>query len=294
LSETHQQLLQKMLLFKKINDLHNWLETQLKKGNTVGFAPTMGALHPGHISLINASRQQHPVTVCSIFVNPTQFNDPADFKKYPITLDTDIYMLEEAGCDVLFLPSVDEMYPDGISGNTHYELGYLETIFEGKYRPGHFQGVCQVVHRLLDIVKPDSLYLGQKDYQQCQVIKKLVTLVGFAEKINVTICPTLREQDGLAMSSRNLRLSPDERALAPEIYRTLLSLKNNIHPGSVDQLLSKAKTHLEESGFKPDYLSIAAAENLAPVNEWDGHKKIVVLVAAFLHEIRLIDNLPLN
>ena len=149
-----------------------------EKGKTIGFVPTMGALHAGHISLIKASKNENPITVCSIFVNPTQFNDPKDFEKYPVTIEKDIDMLKEAGCDVLFLPSVEEMYPEGIVTENHYDLGYLETILEGKFRPGHFQGVCMVMQRLLKIVSRIDLYLGQKDYQQCMVIKRLIELMG--------------------------------------------------------------------------------------------------------------------
>ena len=196
-----------MILFKKANDLRKWLDAQHKNGKRIGFVPTMGALHPGHISLIKKSKTENPVTVCSIFINPSQFNDPADFKKYPVTIETDIDMLEEADCDALFLPGSEEIYPDGYSNSKLYDIGYLETVLEGKYRPGHFQGVCMVVDRLLDIVQPDQLFLGQKDYQQCMVIKRLLILKGQTDKIGLSICPTLREADGLAMSSRNLRLS---------------------------------------------------------------------------------------
>ncbi|MFZ1534928.1 MAG: pantoate--beta-alanine ligase, partial [Chitinophagaceae bacterium] len=200
-----------MILFKKATDLRKWVDAQSKKGNSIAFVPTMGALHAGHISLIDAASKENQVTISSIFVNPTQFNDLKDFEKYPITIEKDIEMLEAAGCNVLFLPSVKEIYPEGIKPEMQYELGYIETILEGKFRPGHFQGVCMVVHRLLDIVQPDNLYLGQKDYQQCMVISKLVELINQQDTIKVNICPTLREKDGLAMSSRNMRLNEDER-----------------------------------------------------------------------------------
>ncbi len=280
-----------MILYKKSNDLHNWLESQRKKGNKIGFAPTMGALHEGHISLIRSSGKDNEVTVSSIFVNPTQFNDPKDFEKYPVTIEKDIQLLEEAGCDVLFLPSVDEMYPHGLHPKEHYDLGYLETILEGKFRPGHFQGVCMVVHRLLDIVKPDNLYLGQKDYQQCMVIKKLIELKGMQNRIKLNIAPTLREKDGLAMSSRNMRLSETERRTAPTIFQCLAMIKEKIKAGPLDTLIEEAHSMLVKAGFKPDYVEIADASDLSTIRNWNGRQKPVALIAAFLNEVRLIDNM---
>ncbi len=282
-----------MILFKKTADLKNYLSAQKQKGATIGFVPTMGALHDGHLSLIERSRNDNSKTVCSVFVNPAQFNDPNDYKKYPATIEKDIYLLESEGCDTLFLPSVEEVYPGGADKKTKYDLGYLETILEGKYRPGHFQGVCMVMHRLLDIVKPGNLYLGQKDYQQCMVIKKLIEITGINE-IDVRICPTLRESDGLAMSSRNMRLSAEERAKAPEIYRSLNSIKDNLQKEDLSQLKRDALVILQEQGFKADYIEIADADTLQLLNNWDGKEKLVALAAAFLNEIRLIDNLLLN
>lgn len=251
----------------------------------------MGALHQGHISLLEASRQANDVTVSSIFVNPTQFNDPADFANYPITLEQDIDMLEAAGCDLLFLPAVDEIYPDGLETSYHYDLGYLETVLEGKYRPGHYQGVCRVVHRLLDIVKPGRLYLGQKDYQQCMVIQRLLELAGLSEAVHIIICPTLREPGGLAMSSRNRRLNAAEREKAAHISRALTQLKERLRPGPTAPLLENATALLEKEGLQPDYVAIADARDLSPVYNWDGKQKTVALVAAFLGEVRLIDNM---
>ena len=283
-----------MTLFKKAADLRKWHDTQKKKENTVGFVPTMGALHTGHISLIETSKRANPVIISSIFVNPTQFNDPKDFEKYPVTLEKDIAMLEAANCDILFLPSVKEMYPDGLKQTDHYKLGNLETVLDGKFRPGHFQGVCMVVQRLLEIVKPDNLYLGQKDYQQCMVIKKLIELMGLGNKIKVNICPTLREADGLAMSSRNMRLNNDERKTAATIFRSLSWIKDNIEQGNLTALKSQAVKMLEEAGFRVDYVEIANATNLSLVNNWDGKQKLVTLVAAFINEVRLIDNMLLR
>lgn len=288
-----------MVLFKKVAGLQQYLTSLKQKGLKTGFAPTMGALHQGHLSLIESSRKVNAITVSSIFVNPAQFNDPKDFEKYPVTIEKDILMLETAGCDVLFLPSVEEIYPAGSPGKELYNLGYLETILEGKYRPGHFQGVCKVMDRLLDIVRPDNLYLGQKDYQQCMVITKLTELMGKKDSIITNICPTLRESDGLAMSSRNMRLNKEEREIAPGIYQTLTFIKKNLTKGSLRELKAKAFAKLVAQGFKPDYIEIADAATLQIINDpiaigWDGKQKLVALAATFLHEVRLIDNLLLN
>ena len=285
-----------MILFKKITDLHNWLDDQQKKGRRLGFVPTMGALHNGHISLIDTSKKENDITVCSIFINPAQFNDPTDFNKYPVTIENDIRMLEAAGNDVLFLPPVKEIYPVDMANdiNRNYELGSIETILEGKFRPGHFQGVCRVVQRLLEIVQPDNLYLGQKDYQQCMVITRLVELLNPDRKINMHICPTVREADGLAMSSRNMRLIKAERERAVEIYQSLMMIKENLNQQSLPTIRKLAQTQLEKKGFKIDYVEIADAENLFPVNRWNGKSKLVALVAVFLNEVRLIDNMLLN
>lgn len=280
-----------MIIFKKAGDLQFFLKD---KANLTGFVPTMGALHSGHISLINTSKQVNSHTVCSIFVNPVQFNDPKDYEKYPVTIEKDIRMLEQAGCDVLFLPSVHEIYPQGTEQSLKYDLGYLETVLEGKYRPGHFQGVCMVMDRLLHIVTCRNLYIGQKDYQQCMVIKKLVELKNLQQSITVNICPTLREKDGLAMSSRNMRLNEDEREKAVAIYHALCYLKKNCAAGNLDQIKWHAEEMLKQNGFNPDYIEIADAENLSAVNEWNGKTKTVALIAAFLNDVRLIDNMVLN
>jgi len=282
-----------MILFKKATELSNHLDEQRKKGIKTGFVPTMGALHEGHISLLKQARKVSELIICSIFVNPTQFNDPADYKKYPVTIEKDIYMLESAGCDILFLPDVPEMYPHGTDENIHYDLGFIETILEGKYRPGHFQGVSRVVHRLLEIVNPEDIFIGQKDYQQCMVIKKLLELTGMDKTTRIHISPTLREKDGLAMSSRNTRLDDAARQLAPAIYQSLLQLKKNLRPGNTHNLTGNATTFLTQKGFKVDYIAIADAGNLSPVDQWDGKQKLVALTAAFLGDVRLIDNILL-
>ena len=281
-----------MILFKKSADINAYLLQQQAQGLTVGFIPTMGALHPGHISLLKNAKTGSSIAVCSIFVNPTQFNDSKDFDKYPSTIEKDIDALEKAGCDVLFMPGVAEIYPGGTQQVEKYDLGYLETVLEGKFRPGHFQGVCMVMDRLLTIIPADELYLGQKDYQQCMVIKKLVALKQFRSHIN--ICPTLRENDGLAMSSRNMRLPEQDRKQAVKIFETLSFLKSNIRPGDLAALKQTAIQNLADAGFKVDYVEIADANDLAILNSWDGHTSTVAVVAAFLGDVRLIDNMILK
>jgi len=283
-----------MILFKKSADLVSYTGAARKNGVKTGFVPTMGALHDGHISLISEARRQNELVVASIFVNPTQFNDPADFEKYPVTIEKDISLLEEAGCDILFLPSVAEIYPSGKDQQPHYELGRLETMMEGKYRPGHFQGVCMVVDRLLQIVRPDNLYLGQKDYQQCMVIKKLLELTAMDRKITINVSPTLREPDGLAMSSRNARLNAEEREQASGIFQALSTIKDQLKSGDLSKLTKRATESLITKGFNPDYVEIADADSLEPVRHWDGKQALVVLAAAFLNKVRLIDNILLN
>lgn len=283
-----------MIIFKKPAALQQYLQAQ-KTRHQIGFVPTMGALHEGHLSLLFAAKKENDVVVASIFVNPTQFNDPEDFKKYPVTLDKDIAMLERSGCDVLFIPTASDMYPKGTNDLHHYDLGFLETVLEGEYRPGHFQGVCQVVHRLLEIVSPRNLYLGQKDYQQCLVIKKLIEVTGLNKEIRMNICTTLREPDGLAMSSRNARLLPADRASATTISAGLRYIKENIKAGETKIYTDKMKEMLLQNNFqKIDYVEIADADTLHLVQHWDGKQKIVALAAAFLNDVRLIDNMVIN
>ncbi len=283
-----------MRIFKKTAVLKDWLNSLNKISFSIGFVPTMGALHQGHISLIQESKHHNSITVCSIFVNPAQFNDPKDFEKYPITIERDIEMLEMADCDVLFLPSVSEIYPEGFSEAKQYDLGFLETVLEGKYRPGHFQGVCRVVERLLEIVVPNNLYLGQKDYQQCMVIAHLVKLMDQQSNIQINICPTLREASGLAMSSRNMRLSEKEKNIALTIFQSLELIKNKLAQGDINELKREAIIMLEQKGFRIDYVEIADANTLTPITEWDGKQKLVALIAVYLNEVRLIDNMILN
>ncbi len=278
-----------MIIYKQINDLKAHLYRQKKHLRTVGFVPTMGALHNGHISLISASKNKSALTVCSIFINPSQFNNQKDFTKYPVTIEKDIQLLEAAGCDILFLPSVTEIYPINYRAE-HYDLGYLENILEGAFRPGHFQGVCQVVERLLQITEPDDLYLGEKDYQQCMVISQLIKIRKIA--VTIHIIPTLRELDGLAMSSRNMRLSEQERISSNNIYTVLKKVAAQIDEKDALTLQREAIDALEAVGFKVDYFEIADANTLMPLQKKDGKK--VIVVAAWINDVRLIDNLVIG
>jgi len=280
-----------MVIFKNAGQVVDFLSGLKKKDKGLGFVPTMGALHNGHISLIQTSKEQNDVTVCSIFINPAQFNNPEDFKRYPVTLEKDIELLIQSGCDLLFLPSAEQIYPPGYQKKI-YPLGNIETILEGLYRPGHFQGVCEVMDRLLEIIQPHRLYLGQKDYQQCMVVRRLIELSGKQNQIELVVEPTIREEDGLAMSSRNLRLSEEERAKAPVINKTLSYIKDNLGQLPLKTLRNSAKTRLESEGFIVDYVEIADAYTLETFRGQS--KKLVALVAASINNVRLIDNMILN
>jgi len=280
-----------MIIYKEISSLQNHLEKAKNNNKKIGFVPTMGALHNGHLSLIKHSKTADDIAVCSVFVNPVQFNDKKDFEKYPVTIENDIYLLEKEKVDILFFPSVEEIYPEGLERNFSYDLGYLETILEGFYRPGHFQGVCRVMHRLLNIVQPNDLFMGQKDYQQCMVIKKLIETFGISTILHIV--PTQREESGLAMSSRNLRLSAPAKKQAAAIYKALCFIKENLSAMTVKQLKEEASAIVIRAGFdKIDYMEVCDANTLTPVT--DNHQnKMVALTAAFIEGVRLIDNLLL-
>ena len=283
-----------MILYKRSIDIHDYLDKLKREKNSIGFVPTMGALHDGHIALVQESLRTCDITVVSIFVNPTQFDNKEDFSKYPNTIEHDIYLLEKSGCDVLFQPTHDEVYPGLETQAKTYDLGYLDEILEGKFRKGHFQGVCQVVEWLLKIVQPTHLFLGQKDYQQVLVIKKLLDISG--SDITLVRCPTYREPDGLAMSSRNLRLNKDQRVLSAEIYKCLCYMKTHLMRGDLSELQAESVQYLKAKDFTVDYVEIAEANDLknVPDGEWDGIQPLVALIAASIGDIRLIDNLLLT
>jgi pantoate--beta-alanine ligase len=281
-----------MLIFKNIEQLQAHLRPLTFEGKKVGFVPTMGALHQGHISLLKASQKENQITVCSIFVNPTQFNNPSDLEKYPRTIEKDIEILHDNCCDILFLPEVEEMYPQGQTLSTKYDLGYAETILEGASRPGHFQGVAQVVDKLLSIVEPHNLYMGQKDYQQVAIVHRLLELKG--SNIMLVTIPTMREQDGLAMSSRNKRLTEPQRNVAGVIYQCLISIQSKLGLQAFSVIKKECEELLAKKGFKVDYISLANAKTLEPLEDYDASKPMVAMIAAFIGDVRLIDNLLLE
>ena len=282
-----------MVIFKKIEDIKNYISLKNTTGINTGFVPTLGALHEGHLSLIAKARTDGMLVVCSIFLNPTQFNDKKDLEKYPVSTDDDIALLVKAGCDVLFLPSVEEIYPDGADKMQTYDFGYLDTILEGANRPGHFKGVGQVVSRLLEIVEPHSLYMGQKDYQQCMVVSKLLELTG-RNNINLIICPTTREADGLAMSSRNRRLTEPQRVTAGVIYQCLVSIESKQNTMELGIVKKECEELLKAKGFAPEYIALANANDLTLLDNYQKDTPMVALIAAKIGEIRLIDNIILN
>jgi pantoate--beta-alanine ligase len=278
-----------MYIFNTISETQIFLKNQQNVGKTIGFVPTMGALHSGHISLIERAKQENDLAVCSIFVNPTQFNNPEDLKKYPRTLERDCEMLAPAGCDVVFAPSAEEMYP--ILPQLRMDFGSLETVMEGKFRPGHFNGVGIVVSKLFNIVKPQKAYFGLKDLQQVAVIRRIVQDLSF--DLELIPCSTLRETDGLAMSSRNTRLSPEARALAPHIYKVLNLGKEKLQAGaSVAEMqvtVSQYFTNIPE--FSLEYFEAADFDTLQPIEVKIAEGKTALCVAAFLGGVRLIDNI---
>lgn len=275
-----------MKIFTTKHEVEQYLQQLQAAGQSIGFVPTMGALHQGHLSLIAQAKQQAGVVVCSIFVNPTQFTDPNDLEKYPRPIEADIEKLEQAKCDVLFNPPVSEMYAGNESW--HLNIGELEHLLEGRFRPGHYQGVMQVVHKLFSIVKPNLAFFGQKDFQQVMVIGKMVSLLNMPVKL--VMCPIEREADGLAMSSRNIHLTADDRHHALVLSKALQQAKAEFNS---NQSLNAVKEHAEnlissEPGTQLEYFEIADGENLhtATLNS----SSIVALVAARVGSTRLIDN----
>jgi pantoate--beta-alanine ligase len=281
-----------MIIVKSKKELGILIEKHHALGKVVGFVPTMGALHEGHISLIEISRQNSDITVSSVFVNPTQFNDKADLDRYPRMPEKDALMLEKACCDILFLPEVSEVYPE--RDTRVFDFGHLDKILEGAHRPGHFNGVAQVVSRLFDIVKPDKAFFGSKDYQQVLIIKELTKKLNL--KTEIIACPTLRESDGLAMSSRNMLLSPTERkaaSLIPSLMQAAKALKEKGKP--VDHIKEFVRVKLAEDPiYKLDYYEVCEPSTLLPLNSLTTNVKSISLIACFVGKIRLIDNLALD
>lgn len=257
-----------------------------KEKKTIGFVPTMGALHAGHLSLIDEASQLTDCVICSIFVNPTQFNDPNDLANYPRPVKADIELLENTDCEVLFLPEVEEIYPE--VQEWHINLGEIENILEGKFRPGHYQGVTQVVYQLFSILTPDMAFFGQKDYQQCLVIQKMIEGLHLAVKLNVR--PIIRENDGLAMSSRNVHLNEIERNHALVLSKTINELKENFDPQNIEAIKSTlAQRVSREPMVQLDYLEIVNADSLQAIKNPET-EPMVALIAAKVGKTRLIDN----
>lgn len=282
-----------MEVFTSVKSLRQFLDQQILQQKTIGLVPTMGALHKGHISLIEAAKKSNDIVVCSVFVNPTQFNNPEDLAKYPRTFEADRAMLEEAGCSAVFAPSIEEMYPE--QPVVKMNFGALETVMEGASRPGHFNGVGIVVSKLFNIVRPHSAYFGQKDLQQVSVVRQLVSDLAFG--LELIICPTIREADGLAMSSRNTRLNAAERAIAPQIYRILAASGEDLRARKqVSEVVGWAKSEFEKiKEFTLDYFEVIDIKTLLPVEKIGPAGGPVgsnaICVATFLGPVRLIDNI---
>lgn len=265
------------------------LSAFLSDKSKVGFVPTMGALHNGHVSLIKLSVNQCQVTVCSIFVNPAQFNDKNDLLNYPRTTEKDLTLLEEAGCDVVFIPEVEEIYPPNLSMQ-NYDFGAIEKVMEGEHRPGHFNGMANVVQRLFDIVKPNVAFFGEKDFQQLCVVKQLVKLLDLP--IRIVPGAIVREDDGLAMSSRNMLLTSLERTQASGIYNTLLQIKNRSNTSNPQELLEFAVENFKKYPLiKPEYIQFAYADNLENLTLLDKSRSVMLFIAVKLGKVRLIDNM---
>lgn len=261
---------------------------ELGKNNTIGFSPTMGALHNGHLSLIKSSEDKCDISVCSIFVNPTQFDRSEDLKKYPRTLENDLSILEKAGCDIVFTPSVNEIYPETKEARP-IDLNGLDSRMEGANRPGHFDGVVQVVKRLLDIVNPDFLFMGQKDFQQFTIINYMLRYYDLATKL--IVCPIVREEDGLAMSSRNMRLDGGIRLRASNIYKTLLEAKDWLKFIPVEYVKEKAMNALSINDFRPEYFEVVSGSTLLPIKDYRKEEYVVACTAVWAGDVRLIDNM---
>lgn len=280
-----------MNIYYTISETQGFVNECRQKKIKIGFVPTMGALHLGHLSLIERAKAENDIVIASIFVNPIQFNNIEDLKKYPRTLEKDASLLQSIGCDAIFAPSEAEMYPE--PDTSVYDFGMLDKVMEGKFRPGHFNGVAVVVKRLFDIVKPDNAYFGEKDYQQLQIIKAMVVQKNLA--VNIIPCPIVREADGLAMSSRNIRLSPEERAAAPFIHKTLSEAKEKAKELSPVELTTWVLNQIQtQEMMKTEYFEIVDTSTLLAISEWNDSEHAIGCIALFLGNVRLIDNILLK
>ena len=280
-----------MKVLKSKKTLIDYVERQREMGKKIGFAPTMGALHEGHLSLYKAAKKENDEVISSIFVNPTQFNNPDDFQKYPKTLEKDLELLEKAGVDAVYVPNVEEMYPDGLNSKK-YDFDGLENEMEGKYRPGHFDGVGTIVEELFSQVQPHNAYFGEKDYQQLAIIKKMVEKTKLPVKIHGV--PTLREEDGLAMSSRNVRLTETQRKEATIIYETLTKVKEWFKVISLEEIKQKVTDIFRNSNFELEYFVIADEKTLKETDYFYKDKNYRAFIVAYADTVRLIDNMHLG
>jgi pantoate--beta-alanine ligase len=279
-----------MFIFKRVAHLQDWVQKRKMKGLKVGFVPTMGALHKGHLSLVERSREESGMTIVSIFVNPKQFNDPQDLVKYPKPTEQDLQLLYKSGVDVVFLPEVEDIYPETHSTAIDFDPGPSALTLEGEFRPGHFSGMAEVVHRLLKITDPDNLYMGQKDFQQFSIIRKLIS--DFKLPVHLVMCPTVREESGLAMSSRNVRLSPEARARASVIHKALVRAKESFEAGvKVEEIRNQFFEVMKNENFTPEYMEVVDGYTLAPVKTIHDAKQIVACCAVYVEDVRLIDNI---
>lgn len=277
-----------MKLIRTIIDLKELLLQCRKEGKTIGFVPTMGALHKGHATLVERCVAENDICVVSIFVNPTQFNNREDLKLYPRTPEKDYKLLESRGADIVFVPSVEEIYPE--PDTRIFDFGLLDKVMEGAYRPGHFNGVAQVVSKLLDFVRPDKAYFGEKDFQQLAIVKEMVRQLELP--VEIVGVPIVREPGGLAMSSRNQRLSDEQRAYAGEIYRILhesILLSGEQSPGAVVRSVTEAINNVPE--LRVEYFEIVDDDSLQPVSAWQDSAKITGAIAVYCGDVRLIDNI---
>ena len=280
-----------MKVLKSKKTLIDYVERQREMGKKIGFAPTMGALHEGHLSLYKAAKKENDEVISSIFVNPTQFNNPDDFQKYPKTLEKDLELLEKAGVDAVYVPNVEEMYPDGLNSKK-YDFDGLENEMEGKYRPGHFDGVGTIVVELFRQVQPHNAYFGEKDYQQLAIIKKMVEKTKLPVKIHGV--PTLREEDGLAMSSRNVRLTETQRKEATIIYETLTKVKEWFKVLSVEEIKLRVLEIFRNCNFELEYFVIADEKTLKETDFFYKDKNYRAFIVAYADTVRLIDNMHLG
>ncbi len=261
------------------------------KGLKIGFVPTMGALHDGHLNLVKKAKKENHITIVSIFVNPTQFNDKKDLDKYPRTLEQDKMLLASVNTDFLYAPESVDVYPEGTDMHSNIDLGGLDLVMEGAHRPGHFNGVAQVVKRLLEIVQPDNLYMGQKDFQQYTIINYMLKKLQFPTQLRV--CPIVREKNGLAMSSRNVRLSAEAKENAKLIHNTLKAVKQKIKTHTPEELTKYALKRLSKHPFEPEYFDIIDGYTLQTIENIDKHSYIVACTAVWIEGVRLIDNMIL-